>query len=213
MKQVLYILIYIGLALMTACTKPDRDDEAVALSTKIVSEGLSDANHALERVDSAEQAGVFTAVRANTIKASDKKDLKKALFYIDELMRAEKIGMDVNKDYVLTCGMMGAVFNLMKGDAAKALCYMLDMRKLAADDKKEGIDYSNPMTVILYENLLSEYRKTFGDKLTELTLYGKKYVIIAKGSWNVEMPLMGWLGGLSDDGGDKANELHTECSR
>ena len=149
MKQVLYILIYIGLALMTACTKPDRDDEAVALSTKIVSEGLSDANHALERVDSAEQAGVFTAVRANTIKASDKKDLKKALFYIDELMRAEKIGMDVNKDYVLTCGMMGAVFNLMKGDAAKALCYMLDMRKFAADDKKEGIDYSNPMTVIL----------------------------------------------------------------
>ncbi|MBR3110971.1 MAG: hypothetical protein IKH35_07275 [Prevotella sp.] len=139
--------------------------------------------------------------------ASDKKDLKKALFYIDELMRAEKIGMDVNKDYVLTCGMMGAVFNLMKGDAAKALCYMLDMRKFAADDKKEGIDYSNPMTVILYENLLSEYRKTFGDKLTELTLYGKKYVIIAKGSWNVEMPLMGWLGGLGDDGGDKANEL------
>ena len=35
------------------CSKPDRDDEAVALSTKIVSEGLSDANHALERVDSA----------------------------------------------------------------------------------------------------------------------------------------------------------------
>ena len=68
-KQVLYLLIYIGLALTMGCSKPDRDDEAVALSTKIVSEGLSDANYALERVDSAEQVGVFTAVRANTIKA------------------------------------------------------------------------------------------------------------------------------------------------
>ena len=69
MKQVLYLFIYIGLALTMGCTKPDRDDEAVALSTKIVNEGLSDANHALERVDSAEQVGVCTAVRANTIKA------------------------------------------------------------------------------------------------------------------------------------------------
>jgi hypothetical protein len=145
--------------------------------------------------------------------ASEKKDINKALFYVDELMRAEKMGMDVSKEKVIASNMMAAFLNMMKGDAAKALCYMLDMRKLAADDKKEGIDYSNPMTVILYENLLSEYRKTFGDKLTELTLYGKKYVIIAKGSWNVEMPLMGWLGGLGDDGGDKANELDTECSR
>ena len=89
--------------------------------------------------------------------ASDKKDLKKALFYTDELMRAEKIGMDINKDYVITCGMMGIGLNLINGDAAKALCHMLDMRKLATADKKAGIDYSDPMTVMLYENLLSEY--------------------------------------------------------
>ena len=57
------------LALTTACTKPDRSDEAVALSKEIVSDGLSDVGHSVERVDSAEQAGLFTAVRANTIKA------------------------------------------------------------------------------------------------------------------------------------------------
>ena len=92
MKQVLYLLIYIGLALMTACTKPDRDDEAVALSTKIVSEGLSDANHALERVDSAEQAGVFTAVRANTIKAvvySNAGRRRKAAYYAEKAIASE----------------------------------------------------------------------------------------------------------------------------
>ncbi len=140
--------------------------------------------------------------------ASEKKDVKKALFYIDELMRAEKIGLDVSKDYVLTCGWMGVVYNLMNGDAAKALWHMLDMRKLAAAEKKTGIDYSDPMTVILYENLLSEYRKTFGDKLPELTLDGKKYIVIAMNQWNVEMPLMGWMGGLDDDGdNERGNRL------
>jgi len=135
--------------------------------------------------------------------ASEKQDLKKALFYIDELMRAEKAGLDVSKDYVITYGWMGVVYNLMSGDAAKALTYMLDMRKLAAADKKPGIDYSDPMTVMLYENLLSEYRKTFGDRLPEFTLDGKKYIVIAMNQWNVEMPLMGWLGNLNDDGSDE----------
>ena len=139
--------------------------------------------------------------------ASDKKDLKKALFYTDELMRAEKIGMDINKDYVITCGMMGIGLNLINGDAAKALCHMLEMRKLATADKKAGIDYSDPMTVMLYENLLSEYRKSFGDKLPELTLDGKKYIIIAMNQWNVEMPLMGWFGGVGDDGDDERAEV------
>lgn len=58
-----------ALTLTVGCTKPDRSDEAVALSKEIVSDGLSDVGHSVERVDSAEQAGLFTAVRANTIKA------------------------------------------------------------------------------------------------------------------------------------------------
>ena len=62
------LILFAALAL-AACTKPDRDEEAVALSKEIVNEGLSDTNHALERVDSAEQVGLFTAVRANTVKA------------------------------------------------------------------------------------------------------------------------------------------------
>ena len=57
------------LALTVGCTKPDRSDEAVALSKEIVNHGLSDVEHSVTRVDSAEQAGLFTAVRANTIKA------------------------------------------------------------------------------------------------------------------------------------------------
>ena len=113
------------------------------------------------------------------------------------------MGVDVNRDYVITCGWMGVVFNLMNGDAAKALCYMLEMRKFATAEKKAGIDYSDAMTVMLYENLLSEYSKTFRDRLPEFTLDGKKYIVIAMKQWNVEMPLMGWLGSLDDDGDDE----------
>lgn len=46
-----------------ACTKPDHSDEAEALSDEIFNEGIADIEHSLERVDSAEEAGVFTAVR------------------------------------------------------------------------------------------------------------------------------------------------------
>jgi hypothetical protein len=139
--------------------------------------------------------------------AADKKDVKKVLFYIDELMRAEEAGKDVKKNAYLTCGMMGAVYNLMIQDPTMALWHMQNARKRAAKDKKAGIDYTDAFTVIMYENVLSEYRKTFGDKLPELTLYGKKYIIIAKNKWNVEMPLMGWMGSIGDDDEDHTNEL------
>ena len=145
----------------------------------------------------------FESVVALMTMASDKKDVKKVLFYIDELMRAEKMGVDVDRDYVISCGWMGVAFNLMNGDAAKALWHMLEMRKFATAEKKAGIDYSDAMTVMLYENLLSEYNKTFADRLPEFTLDGKKYIVIAMKQWNVEMPLMGWMGGLDDDGDDE----------
>ena len=138
--------------------------------------------------------------------ASDKKDMEKMVFYIDELLRADKMGLGFNKDYVISYGVMGVMFNLINGDAAKALWHMLNIRNFAAADKKTGMEYSDPMTVILYENLLSEYRKTFGDKLPEFTLDGKKYIVISMNKWNVEMPLMGWLGAIGDEGDDERDK-------
>ena len=146
---------------------------------------------------------IFESIVALMTVASEKKDIKKVLFYTDELMRADKMGVDVKRDYIITSAGMGVVYNLMSGDPAKALLYMLDMRKLATAENKPGIEYSDPMTVILYENLLSNYRKSFGDKLPEFTFDGKKYILIAMYKWNVENPLMGWMGGLDDDGDDE----------
>ena len=139
--------------------------------------------------------------------ASEKKDINKALFYVDELMRAEKMGMDVSKEKVIASNMMAAFLNMMKGDAAKALCNVLEMRKNAAAEKIAGIDYTDPITAVLYERLLSEYYKAFGDKLPEITLDGKKYVVIAMRTWNVEMPLMGFMGNFFDDNDEETKSL------
>ena len=80
------------LALTMGCTKSDRNDEAAALSKEIVNNGLSDVEHSVARVDSAEQTGLFTAVRANTTKAiiyenADRRRL--AAYYAEKAIAAE----------------------------------------------------------------------------------------------------------------------------
>ena len=69
MKHVLYLLIYIGQALTMGCSKPDRSGEAEKLIDELTDLGFENLELALARVDSADEAGVFTVVQANTVKA------------------------------------------------------------------------------------------------------------------------------------------------
>ncbi len=68
-ETVLLVLLCAMLLLTVGCTKPDRNDEATALKKELQDLAVDDMDKALERVDSAEKAGMFTAVRANTFKA------------------------------------------------------------------------------------------------------------------------------------------------
>ena len=73
MKKSRYITILtvfiVGLGLMPGCTKPDRSGEAEKLIDELTELGVENQKLALARVDSAEEAGVFTLVQANTVKA------------------------------------------------------------------------------------------------------------------------------------------------
>ena len=92
MRQTIYLIILFTVLAFAACTKPGRNEEAVALSKEIVREGLSDTNHALEHVDSAEQVGLFTPVRANTVKAmiyENADRLRMATYYAKKAIAAE----------------------------------------------------------------------------------------------------------------------------
>ena len=86
------ILIFFSVLVFAACTKPNCKDEAVAKSKEIVKDGLADVEHSVERVDSAEQTGLFTVVRANTIKAiiytnADRRRM--AAYYAEKAIAAE----------------------------------------------------------------------------------------------------------------------------
>lgn len=80
------------LGLFSGCTTPDHSDEAAALSDEIVNEGFYDIGHAVAQVDSAEQAGLFNAVWANTVKAmiyENADRLQMASYYAGRAVEAE----------------------------------------------------------------------------------------------------------------------------
>ena len=90
-KNILVMMLCIVLA-FAGCTKHDRSEEAIALSEEIVSKGVTNIEHVSERIDSAEQAGVFTAVRANTIKAivyANADQQRLATYYAEKAIAAE----------------------------------------------------------------------------------------------------------------------------
>lgn len=78
-------------ALIASCSRPDRSEEALALSDELQNLAFSDMDTALERVDSARRAGLFTSVKANTIKACiyEKADLRRmAAYYAEKAIAA-----------------------------------------------------------------------------------------------------------------------------
>ena len=93
-NHIILLLLNVALhGLFTGCTKSDRSEEAIALSEEIVDEGFSDLENAMQRVDSAQQAGLFTDVRANTVKAMMHENVDKlqlAAYYAERAIAAEE---------------------------------------------------------------------------------------------------------------------------
>ena len=123
--------------------------------------------------------------------ATDKKNINKALFYIDEMIRARKVGVDISDDYMNTFAFWGMLYSME--DMVKPLAYMMNLRKRLTTNKTPGIEYTDVFTTVLFERLMEKYRDMFGDKVMELTFDGKKYIMISKGDWNIEKPLVGWM--------------------
>ena len=138
--------------------------------------------------------------------ATDKKDVDKALFYVEELKHAKKVGVEISNLDIICQDGVGVVIHLVKNDMLQALSNMMEMRQLVTEDKMSGIEYTDVMTAMLFDNLYGQYQKMFGDKLLEITIDGKKYIIIAMKKWNIEKPLMGWMGEMNGDDDDDDDE-------
>lgn len=70
MKNILRILLCVTLMAVVGCTNRNADYEAARqLENAIIDEAFDDFDHVWQRVDSAEQAGLFTAVQADNLRA------------------------------------------------------------------------------------------------------------------------------------------------
>ncbi len=125
--------------------------------------------------------------------ATDKKNTDKALFYIDEMIHAKKVGVDIPDEYLSSIAGWGMLYSMMKEDFVKSLSYIMDLRERLANNNTPGIEYTDAFTSIVFERLMEKYRNMFGDKVMELTFDDQKYYIISMNDWNIERPLMGWM--------------------
>ena len=125
--------------------------------------------------------------------ATDKKDLDKALFYIDELLHAKKVGVDVGDEYLISIPCWGMMYSMIKEDIPKSLSYLMNIRELVTKKNTPGIEHTDAFAAIIFERLIEKYRDMFGDKVIEMTFDDKKYYLISMNEWNIEKPLMGWM--------------------
>jgi hypothetical protein len=125
--------------------------------------------------------------------ATDKKNVDKALFYIDEMIRANNVGVDIKDEYLNSLAFWGMIYSMGKEDMVKPLAYIMDLRNRLTQNNTPGIEYTDVFTAILFERLIEKYTDMFSGKVIELTFDGKKYIVISKGDWNIEKPLVGWM--------------------
>lgn len=134
-----------------------------------------------------------TGMMLMMVAGNDKKDLDKALFYIDGMTHAQKVGVDIGHDYLISIASWGMMYSMVKEDFSKSMSYMMMLRELVTKNNTPGIEHTDVFTAILFERLMEKYKNMFGDKVMELIFDGKKYYLVSMGEWNIEKPLMGWM--------------------
>ena len=125
--------------------------------------------------------------------APEKNDPDLALSYIDAMRQANTAGMASEENLTYMFDVMGVLYSIMNGEAERSLYYMTELRERLSEDKMPGIEYTDVMTAMLYDRLMSKYMDMFSDKLLELTFDGKKYIALSMNEWNIEKPFAGWM--------------------
>ena len=105
------------------------------------------------------------------------------------------------------CDMYGIIYNMSKEDNLRALMSIMDLRERITKTGQPGIEYTEMMMAVLFDEVIEQGMTMFGDKLLELTMDGKKYIFIAMGDWNIEKPFMGWTNVMGDDKGEKEKKF------
>ena len=125
------LLLCAMLILTVGCTKPDRNEEAMALSVELLNAAISDMDKAMARVDSAEDAGLFTAARANLVRASICENAQRrqmAAYYAEKVVAAESaVTTSADSDLYCTARWIIADGAYVSGEYGKSLSLAKDV--------------------------------------------------------------------------------------
>ncbi|MBO4674022.1 MAG: hypothetical protein J5616_06710 [Bacteroidaceae bacterium] len=140
-----------------------------------------------------EEAGIvlmFTAM--------NQKDMKAAMFYGDELNRYVKVTNNEESTSPMTVNTVAVLLEMADERILEAADRLSEVRKELSRREFQGVEHTDMLMCVLYDQVFSEYKKFVENKLMEITIDGKPYVILAMGEWNVEQPLMGWVDDTSE---------------
>ena len=101
-RNIIVISLLAVLALTTGCTKPDRSEEAKKLKNELHEMQFKAPEQALARVDSAEQAGVFSTATANLIRTNmygNLGQMRLALFYGEQILNVPELKSEGDSYY------------------------------------------------------------------------------------------------------------------
>ncbi len=142
MKKRRYIIlltaVVAALSLLVGCSKPDRSEEATQLKNELQDILFSNPEQVLERVDSAELAGVFTETTANLIRSNvygRMGQTQLALFYGEQIKHSPELRSE-GVNYYSALLQLTSLLN-KNGEWGKAI-HLAD--EIMADVDKGGLD-------------------------------------------------------------------------
>ena len=126
------------------------------------------------------------------LNAMNKSDIEKTVFYAEELIRHAKLKNDMQNSFYIGANALMAPIMIMLERSAGGLDKLLELRKNIEERNYNGVENTDAMLAFFYDQTYSEYREWVSDKLMEINIEGKPYVLIAMGDWNVGQPFMEW---------------------
>lgn len=126
------------------------------------------------------------------LNAMNQQDLPAVVSYADEITHYAHLKGDKQNSFAFAVTAIAAPLMIMLERPAGGVDKLLELRKVMADQNIAGEENTDVMLAMLYDMTFSDYREWIGDRLLEIVIEGKPYVLIAMGRWNVEQPFMGW---------------------
>ena len=136
----------------------------------------------------------YESAYISLLNSLNQKDIQKTLNYAEDIIRYARLKNDPQSTFNISASAMLPLIMIMLERPAAGVDRLLELRKLMQEQNIQGVENTDVMLAVLYDQALEEYREWASDKLMEITIGDKPYVLLAMGLWNIEQPFMGWIG-------------------